>query len=117
MESAEVTWKSSFNGGAAQTFTAIAMVDGNQEVSHSSSVVDKGVDQEHQTNVGGLQPSVTYFFNVSASNIHGETLSTNGASCKTRGKQTLYFVNLAWNIYNVQYEVMYQSYTRVLACS
>ncbi|XP_056011993.1 titin-like isoform X2 [Ostrea edulis] len=88
VERAEVTWKSSFNGGAAQTFTAIAMVDGNQEVSHSSSVVDKGVDQEHQANVGGLQPSVTYFFNVSASNIHGETLSTNWASCKTRDEET-----------------------------
>ncbi|XP_062589465.1 uncharacterized protein LOC134251120, partial [Saccostrea cucullata] len=85
-ESAEVAWKSSFNGGDVQNFTAIAFKDGQYQTSRSSSITDKGENKEHVISINGLQPSVTYIFKVSAMNSHGETLSNTGPTCRTKEK-------------------------------
>ncbi|XP_061182272.1 hemicentin-1-like [Saccostrea echinata] len=82
-KSADITWKSSFNGRAPQTFTAIAMRDDQYEASRSGSMSDKGENDIHRATINGLQPSVVYNFYVSALNKHGETLSAGDISCRT----------------------------------
>nr|XP_022302484.1 uncharacterized protein LOC111110319 isoform X2 [Crassostrea virginica] len=75
---ARVKWRSSFNGGDPQTFTAFA-INGQRET-HSQPLPDKGQNQIHQTFLENLQPSLTYVFYVSARNSHGNS-SSDMKSC------------------------------------
>lgn len=78
---AAVKWKSSFNGGDSQTFTAFA-IDSQRKPSGSVTIYDKGENEIHSTYVNNLQPSVSYVFYVSAKNRHGSSSSAN-ISCTT----------------------------------
>nr|XP_022313604.1 B-cell receptor CD22-like [Crassostrea virginica] len=70
---ARVKWKSSFNGGDPQTFTAFAI--NGQKGTHSHPLPDRGENEIHETFVENLQPSLTYVFYVSARNSHGNSSS------------------------------------------
>ncbi|XP_052691725.1 hemicentin-1-like [Crassostrea angulata] len=76
-----VQWISSFNGGDTQNFTVITLSgqDGN---SHYYNLNDNGQNEIHATYVGSLQPSVTYWFSVSAKNSYG-SISSKAMSCTT----------------------------------
>ena len=63
---ARVKWKSSFNGGDPQMFTAFAI--NGQQGTHSQTLPDRGENEIHETFVENLQPSLTYVFYVSARN-------------------------------------------------
>nr|XP_022317747.1 hemicentin-2-like [Crassostrea virginica] len=70
---ARVKWKSSFNGGDPQMFTAFAI--NGQQGTHSQTLPDRGENEIHETFVENLQPSLTYVFYVSARNSHGHSSS------------------------------------------
>ncbi|XP_078332852.1 hemicentin-1-like isoform X2 [Crassostrea virginica] len=70
---AGVKWKSSFNGGDPQMFTAFAI--NGQQGTHSQTLPDRGENEIHETFVENLQPSLTYVFYVSARNSHGNSSS------------------------------------------
>ncbi|XP_078310224.1 uncharacterized protein LOC111137474 isoform X2 [Crassostrea virginica] len=72
--SASVEWKSSFDGGAVQSFFVAAFGDAYKS-SRSDIITDKGENQTHQAVVPFLQPSVLYTFYVFAKNSIGVTLS------------------------------------------
>ena len=72
--SASVEWKSSFDGGAVQSFFVAAFGDAYKS-SRSDIIKDKGENQTHQAVVPFLQPSVLYTFYVFAKNSIGVTLS------------------------------------------
>lgn len=86
-----VQWISSFNGGDTQNFTVITLSgqDGN---SHYYNLNDKGQNEIHATYVSSLQPSVTYWFSVSAKNRHG-SISSKAMSCTTVKGYIETFVN------------------------
>lgn len=76
-----VKWKSAFNGGDSQLFTAIAL-NGFYKESDSGPIADKGHNEIHSATVQNLRPSTKYLFYVSANNSHGERSSKN-ISCMT----------------------------------
>lgn len=78
---ATVQWISSFNGGDHQNFTVI-ILNGLLGSRLSYLVYDKGENKIHVTYISNLQPSVTYWFYVSAKNSHGSSTS-DVTSCKT----------------------------------
>lgn len=82
---ATVKWKSTFNGGDDQSFTAIALNGLNKE-SDSGTIADKGETKLHSAIVQNLRPSTKYLFYVSTYNRHGESLSNN-ISCTTEGRK------------------------------
>lgn len=75
-------WISSFNGGEPQYFTVITLNSQDGTVL-SYRFLDKGENEIHSTYITNLQPSVTYWFSVSAKNSHGSS-SSNVTSCKTK---------------------------------
>lgn len=78
---ARVQWISSFNGGEPQYFTVIIL--NSQDVTVLSyRLLDKGENEIHVTYIANLQPSVSYWFSVSAKSSHGSS-SSNVTSCKT----------------------------------
>lgn len=79
--SAQIQWRSSFNGGDIQTFIALAII-AQQEVSRSESLCDKGESKIHVTHVQNLQPSTKYAFYIVAQNKHGNS-SSEKIECKT----------------------------------
>lgn len=83
-----VKWKSTFNGGDAQLFTAIAL-NGFYKESYSGPMADKGENEMHSATVQNLKPSTKYLFYVSANNSHGETSSKNFSCMTAEGKQSL----------------------------
>ena len=85
---ARVKWKSSFNGGDPQTFTAFAM--NGQHETHSQPLPDKGQNQIHQTFLENLQPSLTYVFYVSARNSHGNSSSDIKSCAMLKGIRSFY---------------------------
>lgn len=78
---ARVQWISSFDGGDPQNFTVIILnsLDGK---SVSYGFHDEGENKTHVAFVSNLQPSVTYWFYVTAKNSHGSSISEI-TSCKT----------------------------------
>lgn len=78
---ARVQWISSFNGGDPQYFTFITLNSQDGTIL-SYRLLDKGENEIHSTYITNLQPSVTYWFSVSAKNSHGSS-SSNITSCKT----------------------------------
>lgn len=85
---AKVQWKSSFNGGAIQLFTVIALNSQQQQIK-SDNISDRGKNKIHFTYVQNLQPSTTYVFYVSAQNSHGLS-SSEHISCTTKeGKYSI----------------------------
>lgn len=78
---ARVQWISSFNGGEPQYFTVIILNSQDGTVL-SYRLLDKGENEIHVTYIANLQPSVSYWFSVSAKNSHGSS-SSNVTSCKT----------------------------------
>lgn len=78
---ARVQWISSFNGGAPQLFTVIAL-NGQQRESWSKNISDKGENVIHSTFVQNLQPSTTYVIYVTAQNSYGFS-SSEKVSCRT----------------------------------
>lgn len=113
---ARVQWISSFDGGDPQNFTVIILnsLDGK---SVSYGFHDEGENKTHVAFVSNLQPSVTYWFYVTAKNSHGSSISEI-TSCKTvEGNIQLYFsgeVN-----YNIQLFVYFFSevnYNYIVHC-
>lgn len=78
---ARVLWISSFNGGDPQYFTVITLNSQDGTVL-SYRLLDKGENEIHSIDITNLQPSVTYWFPVSAKNSHGSS-SSKVTSCKT----------------------------------
>lgn len=78
---AVVQWISSFNGGDTQNFTVITL-SGQDGTSLYYGLNDEGENEIHVTYVSNLQPSVTYWFSVSAKNSHGSS-SSKAISCTT----------------------------------
>lgn len=78
---ARVQWRSSFNGGDAQSFTVIAL-NGQQRESRSDNISDKGENVIQSTFVQNLQPSTAYVIYVTAQNSRGFSSSEN-VSCTT----------------------------------
>ncbi|XP_052691740.1 synaptogenesis protein syg-2-like [Crassostrea angulata] len=76
-----VQWISSFNGGDIQNFTVITL-SGHDGTNLYNGLNDKGENEIHVTYVSSLQPSVTYWFSVSAKNSHGSSFS-KAISCTT----------------------------------
>lgn len=76
-----VQWISSFNGGDTQNFTVITL-SGHDGTSLYNGLNDKGENEIHVTYVSNLQPSVTYWFSVSAKNSYGSS-SSKIISCIT----------------------------------
>ncbi|XP_034303603.2 neural cell adhesion molecule 1-like isoform X2 [Magallana gigas] len=76
-----VQWISSFNGGDIQNFTVITL-SGHDGTSLYNGLNDKGENEIHVTYVSNLQPSVTYWFSVSAKNRYGSS-SSKAISCTT----------------------------------
>ena len=79
--SARIKWKSSFDGGAVQSFFVAAFGD-TYKSSHSDIITDKGENQTHQAVVPFLQPSALYTFYVFAKNSIGDTISEK-VNCTT----------------------------------
>ena len=77
-------WKSSFDGGDPQIFTAYAFI-GQEETSESKPITDAGENKIHYTIVQNLQPSTMYIFYIQAKNNHGISSSEN-ISCVTLAK-------------------------------
>lgn len=86
-----VQWISSFNGGDTQNFTVITL-SGQDGTSLYYGLNDEGENEIHVTYVSNLQPSVTYWFSVSAKNSHGSS-SSKAISCTTVKGYTETFVN------------------------
>lgn len=81
--SANVQWKSSFNGGDPQLFTIFAS---NGQQFESELISDRGENEIHSAFIQNLQPSTTYVFYVSAQNSHG-LISSERINCTTlKGK-------------------------------
>uniref|UniRef100_K1R1E8 Uncharacterized protein n=1 Tax=Magallana gigas TaxID=29159 RepID=K1R1E8_MAGGI len=76
-----VQWISSFNGGSTQNFTVITL-SGHDGTNLYNGLNDKGENEIHVTYVSNLQPSVTYWFSVSAKNSYGSS-SSKVISCTT----------------------------------
>ncbi|XP_065933038.1 uncharacterized protein [Magallana gigas] len=76
-----VQWISSFNGGGTQNFTVITL-SGHDGTSLYNGLNDMGENEIHVTYVSNLQPSVTYWFSVSAKNRYGSS-SSKAISCTT----------------------------------
>nr|XP_034303739.1 titin-like isoform X4 [Crassostrea gigas] len=76
-----VQWISSFNGGDTQNFTVITL-SGHDGTSLYNGLNDMGENEIHVTYVSNLQPSVTYWFSVSAKNSYGSS-SSKAISCTT----------------------------------
>ena len=89
VRSAQIQWRSSFNGGDIQTFIALAMT-AQQEVSRSELLCDKGESKIHVTQLQNLQPSTKYAFYIVAQNKHGNT-SSEIIECKTFDDGMLHF--------------------------
>ena len=85
---ARVKWKSSFNGGDPQTFTAFAI--NGQKGTHSHPLPDRGENEIHETFVENLQPSLTYVFYVSARNSHGNSSSDIKSCAMLKGICSFY---------------------------
>lgn len=79
---AKIQWRSSFNGGAIQFFTVIALNSKQQQIK-SENISDNGENEIHSIEVQNLQPSTTYVFYVSAQNKHGLS-SSKHISCTTK---------------------------------
>ncbi|XP_052720144.1 carcinoembryonic antigen-related cell adhesion molecule 5-like isoform X4 [Crassostrea angulata] len=77
--SANVQWKSSFNGGDPQLFTIFAS---NGQQFESELISDRGENEIHSAFIQNLQPSTTYVFYVSAQNSHG-LISSERINCTT----------------------------------
>lgn len=77
-------WKSSFNGGDPQSFTAIAL-SAQHEASRSDPKPDNGESLIHYVYVQNLKPSVTYQFYIVAQNSHGN-ITSDKKSCTTLQK-------------------------------
>uniref|UniRef100_A0A8W8P1S0 Uncharacterized protein n=1 Tax=Magallana gigas TaxID=29159 RepID=A0A8W8P1S0_MAGGI len=88
---AMVQWISSFNGGSTQNFTVITL-SGQDGTSFNNELNDEGENEIHVTYVSNLQPSVTYWFFVSAKNNHGSS-SSKAISCTTLKGYFKTFVN------------------------
>lgn len=86
-----VQWISSFNGGSTQNFTVITL-SGQDGTSFYNELNDEGENEIHVTYVSNLQPSVTYWFFVSAKNSHGSS-SSKAISCTTMKGYFKTFVN------------------------
>lgn len=78
---ARVQWISFFDGGDPQNFT-VMILNGLDGRSLSYRFHDEGENKTHVAFVGNLQPSVTYWFYVTAKNSHGSSTS-EVTSCKT----------------------------------
>ena len=78
---ASVQWISSFNGGDQQYFTVV-ILNGQDGTNISYRFHDKGENELHAAHISNLQPSVTYWFVVSAKNSYGSSLSEI-TRCKT----------------------------------
>ena len=74
VRSAQIQWRSSFNGGDIQTFIALAMI-AQQEASRSELLCDKGESKIHVTQLQNLQPSTKYAFYIVAQNKLGNSSS------------------------------------------
>lgn len=97
-------WISSFNGGDTQNFTVITL-SGQDGTSLYIGLNDKGENEIHVTYLSNLQPSVTYWFFVSAKNSHGSSLS-KAISCTTVKCFFLTFVNttcVVWSFKNMNF--------------
>lgn len=82
---ARVQWISSFNGGDPQYFTVI-ILNSQDGTNLSYRHREKGKNEMHVTSISDLQPSVMYWFYVSAKNSYGSSFS-EVTSCKTvKGK-------------------------------
>ena len=81
VRSAHIEWASSFDGGATQTFIALAII-AQQDVSRSESLSDRGESKIHFTQLQNLQPSTKYTFYLVAQNKHGNSTSEK-RECKT----------------------------------
>lgn len=81
-----VKWKSTFNGGDVQLFTAIAL-NGFYKESYTDPIADKGENEIHSATVQNLKPSTIYLFYVSANNSHGESSSKNFSCMTAEGKK------------------------------
>nr|XP_022289527.1 nephrin-like isoform X2 [Crassostrea virginica] len=81
LRNAQIQWESSFNGGAIQTFIALATI-AQHTVSRSESVCDKGESKIHFTQLQNLQPSTKYVLYIVALNKHGNS-SSEKRECKT----------------------------------
>ncbi|XP_078334163.1 neural cell adhesion molecule 1-like isoform X2 [Crassostrea virginica] len=86
VRNAQIQWASSHNGGAIQTFIALATI-GQQTVSRSESVCDKGESKIHSTHLQNLQSSTKYAFYIVAQNKHGNS-SSEKRECKTLDDET-----------------------------
>lgn len=78
---ARIQWISSFNGGDQQYFTVITL-NGQDGTNFSYRLHDKGENELHAAHISYLQPSVTYWFVVSAENSYGSSPSEI-TRCKT----------------------------------
>nr|XP_022286587.1 hemicentin-1-like isoform X2 [Crassostrea virginica] len=86
VRNAQIQWASSYNGGAIQTFIALATI-GQQTVSRSEFSCDKGESKIHSTHLQNLQPSTKYAFYIVAQNKHGNS-SSKKRECKTLDDET-----------------------------
>nr|XP_034316845.1 hemicentin-2-like [Crassostrea gigas] len=71
---ARVQWISSFNHGDPQLFTVI-ILNGRDGTNMSYRFHDNGENELHVAHVSNLQPSVTYWFYMSAKNSYGSSSS------------------------------------------
>lgn len=78
---ARIQWISSFNGGDQQYFTVITL-NGQDGTNFSYRFHDKGENELHAAHISYLQPSVTYWFVVSAKNSYVSSPSEI-TRCKT----------------------------------
>ena len=90
VRNAQIQWASSHNGGAIQTFIALATI-GQQTVSRSESVCDKGESKIHSTHLQNLQSSTKYAFYIVAQNKHGNS-SSEKRECKTLDDGMLHYL-------------------------
>lgn len=78
---ARIQWISSFDGGDPQKFT-VMILNGLDGKSLPYRFPDEGENKTHVAFVRNLQPSVTYWFYVTAKNSQGSSTS-EVTSCKT----------------------------------
>ena len=90
VRNAQIQWASSHNGGAIQTFIALATI-GQQTVSRSEFSCDKGESKIHFTHLQNLQPSTKYAFYIVAQNKHGNS-SSKKRECKTLDDGMLHYL-------------------------
>lgn len=81
VKTAKIQWRSSFNGGATQTFKALVFFE-QRLVSQSQIMNDYGENVIHNAQLTNLQPTTKYAFYIVAKNKCGNS-SSERRECTT----------------------------------